>query len=316
MNDYSYPVFNDRQIIESRGDKNIVDPSRPYSCLVEKERTADGVTEETAVVFLTNRECPWHCLMCDLWKNTTGSTVPKGAIPGQIEWALKQFSGVKHIKLYNSGSFFDARAVPVEDYREIAGLLSDFKTVIVESHPLLISEKCLSFRDILKPDLHVAMGLETVHPVILKRLNKQMSAEDFRNAVVFLTDNNVMTRAFILLKPPFMNEAEGIHWAERSIDFAFGCGVECCTVIPVRGGNGVMEKLREQGDFSPPSVRSLEKVLEYGIGLNRGRVFADTWDLQQFSSCNDCSDKRVERITLMNLEQKILSRVDCNCVDL
>ena len=299
--------------IESRGSKNRVDPFKPYAWLVEKERTATGEIEDIAIIFLTNRECPWHCLMCDLWKNTTDITVPAGAIPGQIEWALKQFSGVKHIKLYNSGSFFDTRAVPYADYREIAGLLSDFKTVIVESHPRLINEKCLSFREMLKPELHVAMGLETVHPDILKKLNKQMSAEDFKNAARFLTDNDVLTRAFILLKPPFMNEAEGIFWAERSLDFAFGCGVECCTVIPVRAGNGVMEMLQKQGNFSPPSVRSLEKVLEYGIGLNAGRVFADTWDIHLFSECKKCSGKRSERITRMNLEQKILNTVECNC---
>ena len=316
MNDKIDPVFNDRQIIESRGEKNVVDPDKPYAWLVEKEHTAAGKIEDTAIVFLTNRECPWHCLMCDLWKNTTDTSVPKGAIPRQIEWALKQFSGVKHIKLYNSGSFFDTRAIPVEDYRAIAGLLSDFSTVIVENHPGLISEECLTFGNILKPELQIAMGLETVHPVVLKMLNKKMSAEDFKKAVVFLTDNNITTRAFILLKPPFMNEDEGIYWAERSLDFAFGCGVECCTIIPVRGGNGSMEKLREQGEFSPPSLLSLEKVLEYGIGLSRGRVFADTWDLHLFSSCNDCSDNRIKRLTSMNLEQKILSRVDCNCEEL
>ena len=85
MNDKIDPVFNDRQIIESRGEKNVVDPNKPYAWLVEKEHTAAGKIEDTAIVFLTNRECPWHCLMCDLWKNTTDTSVPKGAIPRQIE---------------------------------------------------------------------------------------------------------------------------------------------------------------------------------------------------------------------------------------
>ena len=63
----------------------------------------------------------------------------------------------------------------------------------------------------------------------------------------FLTETDILSRAFILLKPPFMSEQEGIYWAERSIDFAFEAGVECCTVIPVRPGNGAMEKLMDQG---------------------------------------------------------------------
>jgi radical SAM enzyme (TIGR01210 family) len=251
--------------------------------------------------------------MCDLWKNTTDASVPFGAIPEQIEWALKKFTGIRHVKLYNSGSFFDAKAIPPEDYLSIASLLSDFITVIVESHPRLINEKCLSFRDMLKPELQVALGLETVNPEVLRRLNKQMTLDDFSNAVNFLTRSGIKTRAFILIKPPFLDEAEGIYWAERSIDFAFSCGVECCIAIPVRGGNGVMELLQQNGNFKPPSIKSLEAVMEYGIGLNKGRVFADTWDLQLFSSCDNCFEKRVNRLTDMNLKQKITGKISCPC---
>ncbi len=184
--------------------------------------------------------------MCDLWKNTTDFTVPAGSIPQQIELALSQMAPARHLKLYNSGSFFDERAIPSEDYEEIARLVSGFETVIVESHPRLVNEKCLRFRDMLKPELQVAMGLETVHPEILRKLNKRMTLEDFENTVKFLSSHKIQSRAFILLRPPFLSEAEGIHWAERSLDFAFGAGVECCTVIPVRPGNGAMDELMER----------------------------------------------------------------------
>jgi hypothetical protein len=89
--------------------------------------------------------------------------------------------------------------------------------------------------------------------------------------------------------------------------------VECCTVIPVRGGNGALEELRKQGDFIPPDIRSLEMVLEYGISLKAGRMFADTWDLGLFSRCRKCTERRAERITAMNLSQAIPGRIDCSC---
>jgi radical SAM enzyme (TIGR01210 family) len=313
MNENPGPIISDQWILSKRGNKNIVDPRRPYAWLVEKERTASGRIEDTAIIFLTNRECPFHCLMCDLWKNTTDRSVAKSAIPDQIEWALEQMPEAKHVKLYNSGSFFDVRAIPQEDYKRIASLVSNFETVIVESHPKLIDEKCLHFRDILKPDLHVALGLETVNTDILLKLNKQMTPEDFSNSVRFLTQHGILSRAFILLKPPFLNESEGIFWAERSLDFAFSTGVECCTVIPVRAGNGAMDLLAEKGYFSPPDISSLEKVLEYGLRINLGRVFADVWDLGQFSTCNRCLERRTARLTEMNLNQKIISRVKCTC---
>ena len=313
MNEDPDFAVNDQWIVSMRGNKNPVDPQKPYAWLVEKERTISGKIEETGIIFLTNRECPFHCLMCDLWKNTTDISVPVGAIPNQIEWALEQMTEIKHLKLYNSGSFFDQRAISGKDYKKIASLVESLETVIVESHPKLINEKCLYFRDMLKPELQVALGLETVHPEILRKLNKQMTADDFMNSVSYLTQNRIRSRAFILLRPPFLSESESIYWAEQSIDFAFRAGVECCIVIPVRTGNGAMEFLMENGEFILPEIQSLETVLEYGIGLNRGRVFADVWDLGLLSNCKKCLSKRTERLTAMNLNQKIITPVECSC---
>ena len=315
MSEDSDLLVNDQWIVSMRGNKNNVDPQKPYGLLVEKERSISGKIEDTAIIFLTNRECPFHCLMCDLWRNTTDEPVAIGSIPKQIAWALDQIPGVKQLKLYNSGSFFDRRAIPVEDYKEIASLLSNFETVIVESHPSLINEKCLTFRDMLKPDLQVALGLETVHPQILRTLNKQMTIEDFRDSVSFLTKHGIRSRAFILLRPPLLSESEGIYWAERSMDFAFNTGVECCTIIPVRAGNGAMDFLMGKGDFNLPDIHSLEMVLEYGIGLNKGRVFADVWDLGLFSNCNNCIKKRTDRLIEMNMSQEIATPIKCECND-
>ena len=313
MSEISDLEINDRWIVSNRESKNIVDQRKPYAWLVEKERTISGKVEDTGIIFLTNRECPFHCLMCDLWKNTTDKPVTVGAIPDQIEWALNQMPAVKHLKLYNSGSFFDERAIPSADYKRIASLVSSFETIIVESHPRLINEKCVQFRDILKPELHVAMGLETANQEILRKLNKQMTLDDFSSSVSFLAEHGIPSRAFVLLRPPFLTEDEGIYWAERSIDFAFSAGAECCTIIPVRGGNGAMELLFQKGDFTPPDIHSLEKVLEYGIGLKAGRVFADVWDLGMFSNCKICVDSRTNRLIEMNLSQEISDPVKCKC---
>ena len=305
--------INNKWIVSNRGKKNHIDPQKPYSWLVEKERTRSGKIEDTGTIFLSNLECPFRCLMCDLWKNTTNKSVRIGDIPNQIEWALKQMPEVKHLKLYNSGNFFDKKAIPEEDYRQIASLLSGFETIIVESHPKFINEKCLLFKEMLNPELEVAIGLETVHLEVLQKLNKQMTLNDFNSAVRFLAKNGIRSRAFILLKPPFLSESEGIFWANKSIDYAFEVGVQCCTVIPVRAGNGAMDILMKKGDFSLPMLSSLERVLEYGIGLSSGRVFADVWDLELFSECEKCFDERQRRLMTMNLSQKNIDRIVCNC---
>ena len=306
----------DAWIAGQRPARNPVSPWRPYSFFAEAERSRDGEIVAVNTIFLTNRECPWRCLMCDLWKNTLTGTVPSGAIPAQIEYALARLPESRSIKLYNSGSFFDPHAIPLADYPAIAAQLAPFEHVVVESHPALVGESCLRFRDMLAARLEVAMGLETVHPAILPRLNKRMTLEQFADAAELLRANAIELRAFILVKPPFLPAAEAVHWAERSLDFAFQCAAGVATLIPTRGGNGALEALALAGDFEPPDIATLEACLEYGLGLRQGRVFADLWDLERFSKCGVCYQARAARLREMNLQQVVSDRVDCrSCGD-
>ncbi len=301
-------------ITAKRGPRRTVDPWKPHAFFVEEERSESGEVAEVLTVFLTNRECPWRCVMCDLWRNTLSETVPLGAIPAQIDSAVKSVNTWDRplwIKLYNSGSFFDRHAIPPEDYGAIAARVRRFQQVVVECHPRLVSEAAVRFRDLLGTELEVAMGLETAHAETLARLNKGMTTEDFARAARFLRDNRVSVRAFVLLKPPFTSEEEGVMRAKRSIEFAFECGVGVVSVIPTRAGNGAMDALMAAGEFSPPTLNSLEDVLEYGISLRRGRVFADLWDLEQFADCPDCVGARRERMRRINLSQRPQPRTSC-----
>lgn len=303
---------SNRTIVQARPPKNRVDPQRPHGFFLERERSATSEVVEIATIFLTNRECPWRCLMCDLWKNTTDEPVPAGAIPRQIDYALERLGPAKQIKLYNSGNFFDAQAVPAQDHSAIAERVRRFERVIVENHPKLCGQSCLRFRDECGTALEVAMGLETVHPEVLPRLNKGMTLDDFSRAVDFLLRHEIGVRAFILLRPPFLSEIQGVEWAIKSLEYAQSLGVGCCAIIPTRGGNGIMERLAASGDFKPPTVRSLEQVLEHGIAFGRGRVLADTWDIERFCDCPRCGPLRATRIRAMNLSQRCEPAIQCS----
>lgn len=305
--------ITNKWILDKRGVKNTVNPHEPFEFLVEQERMPDGNIEDVATIFLTNKECPFRCLMCDLWKNTIDEQLSIGLIPQQIEFALERLPTVKHIKLYNSGNFFDPKAIPLKDYDAIIQLLNGFETVLVENHPKLTNQNVVDFRDKLKTKLQVALGLETVHPQVLPKLNKQMTLDDFGDSIKFLEEHDILSRAFILLRPPFLNESEGIIWAKKSMDFAFDVGVECCVVIPTRTGNGAMDELEKAGLFHVPKIHSLEEVLEYGISLQKGRVFVDLWDLEYFSDCDVCLDDRRRRLNRMNVEQIVYSPIQCIC---
>ena len=300
----------DAWILTRRPARARLDPYKPYAYFVEDECTAERTVEPLAAVFLTNRECPFRCVMCDLWQNTLSEPVPLGAIPAQIDHALASLGPARQLKLYNSGSFFDRQAIPPGDYAAIAQRASRFARLIVENHPALTGDACLRFRDLLSGRLEIAMGLETAHPEVLARLNKRMTLDQFALAAQFLRRNQVDLRVFVLVQPPFLPADEALFWAQRSLDFAMEQGAGVVSLIPTRGGNGAMEELAMQGQFHPPALHLLEAAMEYGLQLRAGRVFADLWGLR--AVCEECHAQRAARLRQMNLQQVVLDRIACS----
>lgn len=283
--------------------------------LDEDEPDSSLNPRRTLVVFLVNRECPWKCLECDLWKYTTLEALPPGAIPNQIAVAMSdapQGEPFSQIKLYNSGSFFDPQAIPPSDDAAIVRLLEPFERVIVESHPALVGERCWRLRRALRPKLEVAMGLETVHPNILPRLNKRMTLEGYARAAAALREQDVDVRSFLLIRPPFMAEDSVVEWTRRGVEFAFEKGASVVSLIPTRFGNGALEQLSSEGLFEPPSLDTIEKAFDAALAVARGRVFLDLWDLKKFSRCPLCFDGRLHRLREINRSQMPLPRIDCH----
>ncbi|HEX5234615.1 MAG TPA: hypothetical protein VFW25_04715 [Silvibacterium sp.] len=279
---------------------------------MEEECSASGDIQAIATIFLTNRECPFRCVMCDLWRNTMLHSVPSGAIREQIDFALDRLPQSQVVKLYNSGSFFDPHAIPPEDYESISERLQGFERVIVECHPAFVGDHCAEFRDLLAGRLEIAMGLETAHPGVLQKLNKQMTLPKFAHAADFLRSNDIDLRVFILVQPPFLPSKQALEWAKRSLDLAFDCGAVAATLIPTRGGNGAMEELAAAGEFAPPGIALLEAAAKYGVELRRGRVFTDLWNFKRNSSCAECFNRRVERLRVLNLTQRLVKPVVCS----
>jgi radical SAM enzyme (TIGR01210 family) len=305
---------NDAWVLSRRGPKTGLDPFQAYASLWEEEPDAAGRLVPTAAIFLTNRECPFRCVMCDLWTRTLDEPVPAGAIPGQIRRALAALPPARQVKLYNAGSFFDPDAVPPEDAEEIAGAVRGMERVIVESHPAFLAgvhgERCVRLTRLLDAQLEVAIGLETVNPRVLPRLNKRMTLGAFRRAAAFLHDHGIALRAFVLLNPPFLAASEAVDWACLSIDEAARCGAAVCSVIPTRAGNGALEALGRE--FEPARLRDLETVVEYGVRRGGPRVFGDLWDVERLFDCG-CGPRRAARIATMNREQRVPERVECRC---
>src|SRR5262249_10098265 len=163
----------------------------------------------------------------------------EGALPKQIAETLANLGGPRpeRIKLYNASNFFDRRAVPVADVPRIAELCRGFSGVTVESPPTTSGAAPVGVGGRLTGRPAVAIGLETVQPDAVARLNKKLDLARFDRAVGQLRDHDVDVRAFVLLGAPHIPDTESVDWTVRSVERAVRAGAQVVAIIPVRSGN-------------------------------------------------------------------------------
>lgn len=295
-----------------------MDPQRPLGFFWEAERRG-GDLAPVLTVLLAGAECRFTCVFCDLWRQTLDGPTPPGAIPTQIARALEGAGPVPPdagIKLYNASNFFDERAVPAGDDPAIAALLDRFKRVTVECHPRLVGKRCRAFAEQLGERggagrLEVAMGLETIHPEALARLNKRMRLVDFDRAAELLADAGIGLRVFLLVPPPFVPPAETADWIGRSVKHAERAGAAHITLIPTRLGNGALEELAPMAAFTRPTLLFVEEVYQAALGETRATVTVDLWDSERLGGCDRCRLERIARLRRINATGRLEPRVEC-----
>ena len=311
------PATTDQRIRALRPPKPYVDPYSAHGSVIEEERRPDGTIERALTVFLSGAECPFTCSFCDLWRYTIDGPTPNGALPSQLEAVIATLRAPlpDRVKLYNASNFFDRRAVPAADVPTIARLVRGFRGVTVESHANTIGTAAIDFARQLTTNarLEIAMGLETIHPVAAARINKRLDLARFDRAARFLADNQIDLRVFVLLGVPDIPAAETVEWTVRSVAHAAERGAAVVSIIPVRGGNGEMERRQLAGEFTPPTFAQLEESLDRCLTMDVGRtvVTADLWDAERISACAHCRSARIERLRRLNVSGRVEPRVAC-----
>jgi radical SAM enzyme (TIGR01210 family) len=303
----------DRRIRSLRPPKLNADPYSAHGSLIEDERRPDGQIERALTVFLTGAECPFTCSFCDLWRYTIDGATPPGALTKQLSSVLSSLGApaLDRIKLYNASNFFDLRAVPAQDVVGIAALASSFAGVTVESHASTIGERTLAFARSIPGRLEVAVGLETIEPVAAAQLNKRLDLRRFDTAARFLSGNGIDLRVFVLLGAPYVRAEESVAWTVRTVEHAVSRGASVVSIIPVRGGNGEMERLQALGHFTRPTLTQLEDSLDGCLQFGGVVTTADLWDAELLAGCAYCSAARIARLRRLNLSGVAEPRIAC-----
>lgn len=301
-----FPAIDSRMVLAARGAKVPLASQIPPLLVTETEPDAAGGTTLASTVFLIGKECPFRCLMCDLWRHTTDQRTEPGSLVQQLIAVLPQITHRDTIKLYNASNFFDPQAVPTTDLAALADLVRDFKCVVVENHPKLVGPVVREFADRLSGQLQVAMGLETSDPVRLAWLNKQMTVADYDRACEALRGWGLSIRTFLLLPAPGVPLAEMVDHTLASVRHALAMGSEVTSLIPLRGGNGILDQLIADGTVLLASGNLMVQTFERALALSRAqhqRVLLDLWDAGAHFQALSEKDVVIQKLMQWNLHQ-------------
>jgi uncharacterized Fe-S cluster-containing MiaB family protein len=156
-----------------------------------------------------------------------------------------------------------------------------------------------------------AVGLETIHPAAAAQLNKRLDLARFDSAARFLSENDIDLRVFVLLGAPYVPAEESVAWTVRTAEYAVEQGASVVSIIPVRGGNGELERLQALGEFSLPTLSQLEAALSECVQFTGTVVTGDLWDVERLPACEHCRAARVDRLRRLNLTGRAEPGVIC-----
>jgi radical SAM enzyme (TIGR01210 family) len=298
--------------------------NQPASVWKEQE-TVDGKTASAGVVILRTSGCSHYreggCSMCGYNAESDAQVTPAD-ITEQFESAMKDLGDVGFLKLYTSGSFLDKREVPEEVAGHILRALAKRGVrMLFESRPEYVTSARLREMLSVHDDLEIALGLESANDRVLKySVNKGLSRTGYESAARTIIDAGIDLRTYVLLKPPFLTEAEAIADSKETIRFASQFS-KTISLNPVNVQRGTLvEKLWRNWAYRPPWLWSVLDVLKSSDHAGRRLVCEPTGGGKERGAhnCGRCDDVILDSIKAFSDSQDVgrLAFPDCECRDI
>jgi hypothetical protein len=304
--------------------------NRPVSFWIKKERLSNGAGKELTIILRT-RGCSWAlsetggCTMCGYIRDANIENVNQSQIQNQIDYVLdnkiKEISEDDEnfvIKIFNSGSFFDENELSEETKRYIyekVAEIDNVKEFVIESRLEFInSENIKELKNHLKGKyIEIAVGLETVNDYIRNYyINKGMKIEEFKNILKICKENGVGIKAYLLLKPPFLNETGAIDDCINSIKNLVKLKVNTISINPLNIQKGTLtEYLWYQNRYHPPWFHSLFKVIKKSLSQNdlkNVRLLSDPSGAGTKRGIHNCLRKECEKAAQNSLQNFVFSQ--------
>jgi hypothetical protein len=164
---------------------------------------------------------------------------------------------------------FDDKEVPENVRRDIFEMVKKHPSegFLCETRAETLSEdKLKKFSEIFsgKKTTCVELGFESANKWVRKySVNKDLSDEDFLEAIRLLKKYNIFSIANVIVGAPFLSPKQSIDDAVSSIKWLLNNGIGECVLFPVHVKRGtVVEALWKYNLYQPPSIWSLIEVMK------------------------------------------------------
>ncbi len=295
-----------------------------------------GKSVPRGIIYLRSPGCEYllktsGCSMChtDL-DSTAGRPISAAALTRQFEDALMKFAGniPPVLCLYNGGSSFNPNELPWKTFQYMLSRIrevSKVKRLIIESRLEYLTEPRLREALVIlggDVELEIGIGLESSSDLVRNDiLLKSVSLETFERKLLLLKSLGVRTLSYVVLKPPFLCEAEAIHDTVSSARYAFQVGSNAVSIEPISVGAGtITEDLFTNGEFQPPRLWSMlecaKQLQGYGELRLGGYQYVPVGRIIETlpSNCSACDAIVIDRIAEYN-RSLMLNSLDFECTN-
>jgi len=256
--------------------------------------------------------------MCGYNAESAGIIRPSD-ISTQFEHALERFEGVSMLKVYTSGSFLDENEIAPEVADKVLQFAKDSgMRLLVESRPEFVTEEKMGTMLGIHGDIEVAIGLESANDRILRySINKGFTLKDYERAASVLDRMRVPLRTYVLLKPPYLTEAEAMEDAISTVRLA-SAHSETVSLNPVNVQKGTLvEKLWRRWAYRPPWLWTVVEVLRETASVDADVICDPTGGGKERGAhnCGACDPQLLAAIKRYSQTQNPadLAPAECSC---
>ncbi|MBN1389886.1 MAG: archaeosine biosynthesis radical SAM protein RaSEA [Candidatus Thermoplasmatota archaeon] len=294
--------------------RNVASNLIPLSVWKEKD-SIDRKEADALVMILKTRGCSWAkrsgCTMCG-YNRIVYPDVTSSDLKEQVEHAMKSYNDEPYVKIFTSGSYLDPWEIPAETQVEMSRVIGEkapMARLLIESRPEFIDPDGLERISHNVDALEIAVGLETSSDEIRAvHIKKGFTWSDYVKGGRIICDAGCLLKSYLLMKPPFLGEANAIQDCITSImrvSEVFPGSRISVNPMNIQSQTPV-EDLFRKGLYRPPWLWSLLEVLDRGYEYADGNHIMSSPTAggrkRGAHNCGECDEGILGAITSFSID--------------